>query len=242
VQRSSGAPRTRRQRSENLRQRFGLLLITLIASFMAQGIAGPGRLQELVVTALAALGLVLALRVGEVDDRLVAIAGAIGVVLLAVIAAVSLTGGSYSQVARTADAVLVLLTPPAVVVGVLRTLRERQRVTVQAVFGVICLYLLLGMLLAAVYGVIDRTGGPFFAGGVSGTASNCLYFSFATLTTVGYGDVTAGTRLGHTLAVGEALLGQLYLVTVVALLVANLRPRTRRGDDGGGNLLSGGAP
>ena len=51
-----------------------------------------------------------------------------------------------------------------------------------------------------------------------------LYFSYATLCTVGYGDYTAASDLGHTLAVSEALLGQLYLVTVVALLVGRVRP------------------
>jgi hypothetical protein len=223
-----------RERNEiRLRQRFGLLLITLVASFMAQGVAGPGPVQELIVTGLAVLTLVLALRVGEVDDRLVVATGVVGAVVLAVIAVLALTGNAYSEAARTADALFVLLTPPAVMVGIRRTLRARRRVTVQAVLGVVCLYLLLGMLAAAVYGAIDRIGGPFFAGDVSATMSNCLYFSFTTLTTVGYGDVTAGTRLGHTLAVAEALLGQLYLVTVVALLVANLRPRGGSTEVGG---------
>jgi hypothetical protein len=50
-----------------------------------------------------------------------------------------------------------------------------------------------------------------------------VYFSFTTLTTTGYGDYTAATRGGHALAVLEMLLGQLYLVTVISLLVANLR-------------------
>jgi voltage-gated potassium channel Kch len=58
-----------------------------------------------------------------------------------------------------------------------------------------------------------------------------VYFSFATLTTVGYGDLTARTDLGRTLAVMEALLGQLHLVTVVSVGVANLVPRRRL--DGG---------
>ncbi len=70
------------------------------------------------------------------------------------------------------------------------------------------------------------------------TVAHCLYFSFTSLTTVGYGDLTARTNLGHTLSVSEALLGQIYLVTVVSLIVANLgrsRPRaqearTRRPD------------
>ena len=53
--------------------------------------------------------------------------------------------------------------------------------------------------------------------------SNCLYFSFTTLTTVGYGDFVARTDLGHTLCVFEMLIGQIYLVTVVSLIVSNLR-------------------
>ena len=61
--------------------------------------------------------------------------------------------------------------------------------------------------------------------GTDGTLATRLYFSYATLCTVGYGDYTAASDLGHTLAVSEALLGQLYLVTVVALLVSRVRPR-----------------
>ena len=83
------------------------------------------------------------------------------------------------------------------------------------------------MLYAFLYGSIDRLGGdPFFAGEAAATASNCLYFSFTTLTTVGYGDLTARSNLGHTIAVSEALIGQIYLVTVVAVLVSGLA-RTR---------------
>ena len=64
---------------------------------------------------------------------------------------------------------------------------------------------------------------------MDGTVSVRLYFSFVTLTTVGYGDDTAASNAGHTLAVTEALGGQVYLVTVVAVLVSRMRPRTRRG-------------
>src|SRR2546423_1766087 len=85
---------------------------------------------------------------------------------------------------------------------------------------------LLGMFFAFVYGAIDHLGGhPFFAQGDPATASRCLYFSFTTIATVGYGDLTARTNLGHTLAVSEALVGQIYLVTIVSLIVANLGRR-----------------
>ena len=90
--------------------------------------------------------------------------------------------------------------------------------------GVLSFYILLGMLFAFTFGAIDNFGGhPFFTGGDSATVSNCLYFSFTTLATVGYGDLTARTDLGHTLSILEALIGQIYLVTVVSLIVSNLR-------------------
>ena len=63
------------------------------------------------------------------------------------------------------------------------------------------------------------------AQGTDGTPALRLYFSFVTLATVGYGDYSAASNLGHTLSVVEALVGQLYLVTVVAVLVSRMTPR-----------------
>ena len=68
----------------------------------------------------------------------------------------------------------------------------------------------------------------FFAQGTDGTRSLRLYFSFVTLATLGYGDYTPGHELGRTLAVVEALFGQLYLVTVIAVLVSRMRGREPR--------------
>ncbi len=61
------------------------------------------------------------------------------------------------------------------------------------------------------------------AQGTDGTRSLRLYFSFVTLATLGYGDYTPAGSLGRTLAVVEALFGQLYLVTVIAVLVSRMR-------------------
>ena len=84
------------------------------------------------------------------------------------------------------------------------------------------MYILLGMFFSFIYGTIGHLSGPFFANGADATVSRCLYYSFTTLTTVGYGDFTAASNLGHTLSVSEALFGQIYLVTIVSLIVANL--------------------
>jgi voltage-gated potassium channel Kch len=99
-------------------------------------------------------------------------------------------------------------------------------VTVTVVAGVLCLYLLVGLFFAFTYIAVQNLGGaPFFASGDAATSTRSIYFSFVTMTTVGYGDFTARTNLGHTLAVTEALLGQIYLVTVVAAIVSRLVPR-----------------
>ena len=115
----------------------------------------------------------------------------------------------------------------------MRDLRASGHVRVEAVSGVLALYMLLGMAFAFTYGAIDQLGsGDVFADGTEATVSHCLYFSFTTLTTVGYGDIVTQSDLGHTLAIFEALLGQIYLVTVVSLLVGNLGRPARMSERG----------
>ena len=74
--------------------------------------------------------------------------------------------------------------------------------------GVVCLFILRGMFFAFLYGAIGGLSGSFFAQGDPATVARCLYFSFTTLT-VGYGDLTAASNLGHTLSAAEALLPDL---------------------------------
>jgi ion channel len=106
---------------------------------------------------------------------------------------------------------------------------EQGEVNSKSVAGAICVYVLLGMLFMYVYGMMAVLGhGSFFAQGTDGTRSLRLYFSYVTLATLGYGDYTPAGNLGHTFAVLEALVGQLYLVTVVAVVVTRISGRGRR--------------
>jgi Ion channel len=211
------------------RQRYGLLFVTLLLSFFVQGVATPSGWQEVLVSALLGCGLVLALWTADVHRLIMLTALGVAAAVVATSVVQAATGAVGQGVGRVTDALLVLLAPPAVVIGVLRSLRSTGQVRVEAVLGVLSLYILIGMLWAFVYGAIDNLGGhPFFANGAPATVSHCLYFSFTTVTTVGYGDLTARTNLGHTLAVLEALVGQIYLVTVVSLIVSNLGRSPRR--------------
>ena len=103
---------------------------------------------------------------------------------------------------------------------------DQGAVNGQTVLGVLTVYLLIGALFAFAFSAAALIGsGPFFAQGTDGTMAVRVYFSYVTLATLGYGDYTPAGTTGQMMAVSEALLGQIYLVTVVALVVSRLRSR-----------------
>ena len=111
--------------------------------------------------------------------------------------------------------------PVALVRGLLRLLREAG-VTLVAVAGSLAIYLSIGLVFAWVIGFVALVGDtPFFAQHTNGTEGDKVYFSFTALTTTGFGDFTPATAVGHAIAVIEMLTGQLYLVTVIGLLIGS---------------------
>jgi hypothetical protein len=216
------------QAAAERRQRYGILLIALLLTLLAQGMLPAGDVQRVVAASLLGTTLLLALRASHVRARWVRAAAVVSIAVVAMTVVQALTGHVDVLTTSIANALLVALAPPAVVLGVVRSLRRHERIPIEAVMGVLCLYLLFGMFFAFLYGALNRIDEPFFAGAASATASSLQYFSFVTLTTVGYGDLAARSDVGHTLAVLEALIGQIYLVTIVSLIVSNVG-RQRRG-------------
>ena len=211
------------------RQRFGLVLLFITASFILEGTVSRSGWAQAVVTTLLGITLLLTFWAADMQPHLLRrSAAAVGLGVAAAVLTVVSGDHTAEGFGRVADAALVALAPPMLVVGMLRSVRRHRAITIEAVLGGLCLYLLVGMFFAFVYGALENLGGnPFFASGIDATAPRCNYFSFSTLTTVGFGDLTARSDLGRTLAVLEALVGQLYLVTVVSVGVSNLVPRAR---------------
>ena len=111
----------------------------------------------------------------------------------------------------------------AIAVAIAAGAVAQNEVNSRSVAGAICVYMLFGMFFMWIYSILAALGKtPFFAQGTDGTRSIRLYFSYTTLATLGYGDYTPAQNLGRSLAVLEALIGQLYLVTVVAVVVTRL--------------------
>jgi len=116
----------------------------------------------------------------------------------------------------------------ASLVAVARRLQNHPVVTADTILGAVCLYLLLGLFFSSVYAIFGAAGRVFVQQPTS-RPIDVVYFSFITLATVGYGDLTPNGDLVRMLAVAEALLGQLYLVTVIAVLVGHVGTERRPG-------------
>src|SRR5215211_857873 len=142
----SSAPPTAGRGRRIQQHRYGLLLLSTIISLAVQGMVPPSDLQRVAVTALAAAGVLLALRAADFAPRLVTPAVAATLIVLALSIVRAILGGIGEGVARAMNAALVAMGPPAVAVGVVHDLRATGRVRIQTVMGALSLYVLVGML------------------------------------------------------------------------------------------------
>jgi hypothetical protein len=201
--------------------RFGLVLTLLLATyvFMATGVSGAW--VRVITALLQGLTLLAALRASQVSRRVFRIAS-----LVAAIAVVSSIASLLVNTDTDGTGAFFILNVVVVAgapIAIGRALWRRPTVDVHTVLGAVCIYVLVGMLFAFTDGAIAYLGAePFFVQTNDPTTADFLYFSFITLTTVGYGDYTAANGLGRAVASIEALLGQIYLVTVVATIVSGM--------------------
>jgi hypothetical protein len=204
---------------------LGLILVTLAYTLAAP--EGDGA--RLVAVTLQAATLVAAVVASRAHRWVIRLSVVVAVLGVAGATAALLGTDEFGQGSAVIVALpYVALTPPAIAWGLVKHFREEGGVTVQTIFGVLCLYLLVGLLFGVGFAVVEELSNrDFFTAGAA-RSDDFLYYSFSTLTTVGYGDLVAATDLGRSLSITEALVGQIYLVTVVAVIVGNLRPTASR--------------
>ncbi len=179
---------------------------------------GPGA--STILTIFIGGALLVAVTAARVSRRWVARIS----LLVAVTAAgsIALTWG-FGDTATTASLGMTTLLVIAVPVAILSALRDARRVSIQAVFGAIAVYLVVGLAFALAMNIDARlSGDPYFAQVKTASISQYVYFSYVTLATLGYGDLTPARAVGRLLAVFETIAGSLYLVTAVSLVVSRI--------------------
>ena len=210
--------------------RFGLLLLLLIASYLLSVFAHGSWISAVQVALFFGVA-ALAIRTKRVQRKVALLAASVvtgGSVLFGVLVLVHPTDDTQGAANAWKAAVLAFV----VVLIVGRVIAE-QEVTIQSIYGAVSAYLVIGLMFAACYGAMSSFGGgAFFANGSQGNVQTFQYFSFTTLTTLGYGDFTAAQSGGRAVAMLEALIGQVFLATLVARLVSAFRGPRRDAQDG----------
>jgi len=208
--------------------RYGVVLVltlVLVVFIIAAPTADWSRAIALGLSggSLVVVVLTSAARPAARRDRSLALGGATLVFLLLTAVGVVPDGLAAFLLVAASGTLLVQLS-----LGTTRLIRDRG-VTLQAVAGALAVYLLLGLVFAWVMAVVaGLSSAPYFAQGTDGTLSKRLYFSYTVLTTTGFGDLSAGTAVARALAVLEMVFGQIYLVTVIGVLVGSFAGRGRR--------------
>jgi hypothetical protein len=109
--------------------------------------------------------------------------------------------------------------------AVLQRVVTADSVSSRTILGAISVYAALGILFTWAYGLIDRIeGGGFFGETVQVQGGDFLFFSYTTLTTTGYGNLVPAGHVGRMVSGIEMMIGQIFLVTLVAGLVSLWRP------------------
>lgn len=211
--------------------RYGAVFLLVLALLVFEIVASDSNWSRAVAVALEGAALTVAVATSRARESVRR-----GRALLVSAAALLLfigigTGAVSTSVADAALALLAAAIPVALVGGLLRLTRG-DGVTLQAVAGALAVYLLIGLLFASVVSFASHVGSsPYFKQGVASNGDQ-VYFSFTVLTTTGFGDYTPATPAGHAIAVLEMLIGQLYLVTVIGILVGNFVGRRVKTPEG----------
>jgi hypothetical protein len=202
---------------------YGLVLLMIVATYvLATTLSRQWGASVLLTAQIATVW--LALRTSEARRGLRLAAN--GLFVLTAVAAVANLGAPREPALEPfvfgAAVVLYLVAP----FSIIRHIAYRRAVDQETMLGALSTYLFIGMAFAFLYRFLGAAqASAFFGESGDGRLSQDLFFSFVTLTTTGYGDLVPAGNPGQSLAVLEALLGQLFLVTAVGKLVSAWRPR-----------------
>ena len=201
---------------------YGSVLALVFATFVFAAAAPTESWAQSVLILLQTATLCMALWTSGLGRLAFLASAGLAVIAVAAVIASLIGGDSWDGAIGLLQALILIATCGVIAFGVV----DQGSVNAQSVLGAVSIYLLLGMFFTMVYGAVAALGsGDLFTQGTDGTLATRLYYSYVTMTTVGYGDYTTSGNLAHAVSITEALTGQLYLVIVLAVLVSRLAPR-----------------
>lgn len=210
------------QRAERASDAFGLVLLLVLLTYVLTSLLENRGWDAFVLTIATSATSVVALisshaRIKAVRLALLLSAATVG------LAAISAATGDHTWLELAS---LIQISLLAVAMGaVLHRIVTSPEVGSRTILGALSVYAVLGILFTFLYGAVDRIQhGPFFEGVANPQGSDFLFFSYTTLTTTGYGDLVPGGQPGRMISGLEMMIGQIFLVTLVAGLVSLWRP------------------
>jgi hypothetical protein len=208
---------------------YGLLLILLLIDYLVVTLDISTRFGPLVRAVTVSLTVLFAIHTSGGSRRLVRFAQ-FGVII-GLVGTVALIGWNNYRLAAAAYFVITILLVITPVVILERVLTKDQ-VDTETIFAAVDIYILLGLVFATLYIGMAKlmTNPPFLAQHGPHTSADYVYLSFVTLTTVGFGDLTPLSKVARSIVVLEALIGQIFLVVLVARLVSayTSKPQTQK--------------
>lgn len=198
---------------------FGLVLLLIVLDYIAVSAVTGNSWGRLLIVVLLGATLLFTLRTSHAHRiwQLLAAIYLLASALVTIISIVAPGAKDFSQQTSLVGGLLLLITP----VAISRRIVTHRFVSTETVLGAVAVYLLLGFSFTFIYSAIGYVSAiPFFGGHTQATANEYLFFSYTTLTTVGYGNLVPVGNVGQTFAMLEALAGQIFLVIVVARLVS----------------------
>ena len=201
---------------------FGLVLLLVVGTFVAESLISFHDWGAVAITTLASLSATVALHSARARHDVAMWGGRIAVLAILLSIAGAIVGG------RGFLGAAALLQVGLLSVGafaVLRAVITEARVGFRTILGAVSVYITLGLLFSFLYVAVERIGGdPFFGAGAQVETGDFAFFSMTTLTTTGYGNLVPVAQPGKMFAALEMLVGQVFLVTLIARLVTMWEP------------------
>ncbi len=223
------------RQAEGARDAFGLVLLLVLATYVLTSLLDNRDWSAVILLAATSATSIVALISSHSSAG--AMRGAIWLsgltILLGLVGAAS---GAHLWLNLASGIQIALLAVS--MATVLRRVVSTAEVGSRTILGAISVYTVMGILFTFLYGTIDRIQRtPFFEGNPDPSGSDFIFFSYTTLTTTGYGNLVPGGQPGQMIAGLEMMIGQIFLVTLVAGLVSLWRPgeRLRNRRDRGGD-------